>query len=348
MAGSGERREAVDETLSDDRIETLAEGFELRNRSLNRSDATTRWHTDNLHDFIGFLHSQNHSGRISDITRKIIRDYLIHLQNKKRYDGHPLTPTQEQYLSPRTVRARFMTLKAFFAWLERDGYTEGNVMKNIESPQVPHRLMTILNQEEMERVLPAANPRTSLGSRDSAIMMLLLDTGIRCAELTGLKLTDVHVSRGYLKVMGKGSRERLVPLGATARRALLEYIRSHRPASTSDSVFLTETGEPMTVGGIQLMIKRLGRRCGVPRLHAHLCRHTFATNYLMNGGDIFTLQQILGHSSLEMVRRYVNLSSEYVIGQHNRFSPLDTMHPRVYRQPRRRLSTRPRPCRVTD
>ena len=332
----------------DDDIEMLVDAFELRNRSLNRSDATTRWHTDNLRDFIGFLHSQNHSGRISDITRKTIRAYLIHLQNKKRYDGHPLTPTQEQYLSPRTVRARFMTLKAFFAWLERDGYTEGNVMKNIESPQVPHRLMTILNQEEVERVLSAANPRTSLGSRDSAIMMLLLDTGIRCAELTGLKLTDVHVSRGYLKVMGKGSRERLVPLGATARRALLEYIRSHRPASTSDNVFLTETGEPMTVGGIQLMIKRLGRRCGVPRLHAHLCRHTFATNYLMNGGDIFTLQQILGHSTLEMVRRYVNLSSQYVIGQHNRFSPLDTMHPRINGQTRRGLSSRSRPCRVTD
>jgi site-specific recombinase XerD len=324
------------------------EGFELRNRSLNRSAATIRWHSDNLRDFLGFLRCKKHPLRVDEIKPKVIRAYVIHLQSKKRYTGHPLTPVQEQRLSPQTVRARVRTLKAFFAWLQRDGYTEGNVMKNIESPQVPQRLITVLSQEEVERVLSAVNPRTSLGCRDLAIMMSLLDTGIRCAELTGLKLGDVHIGRGYLKVTGKGSRERLVPLGTTARKTLMEYVRSYRPASTSENVFLTEKGEPVTVGGIQLMIKRLGRRCGVPRLHAHLCRHTFATNYLMNGGDIFTLQQILGHSSLEMVRRYVNLSSEYVIGQHNRFSPLDTMHPRIYRQPRRRLSTRPRPCRVTD
>jgi site-specific recombinase XerD len=338
----------MNDALSDDRIETLVEGFALRNRSLNRSNATTRWHSDNLRDFVGFLHSRKHSLRVDEITPKVIRAYIIHLQSKRRYDSHPLTPVQEQKLSPQTVRARVVTLKAFFAWLQRDGYTEHNVMKNIESPQVPQRLMTVLSQEEVERILSAVNPRTPLGRRDLAIMMSLLDTGIRCAELSGLKLGDVHISRGYLKVMGKGSRERLVPLGATARRALIEYIRSYRPASTSENVFLTETGKPMTVGGIQLMIRRLGRRCGVSRLHAHLCRHTFATNYLMSGGDIFTLQQILGHSSLEMVRRYVNLSSEYVIGQHNRFSPLDTMHPRINRHPRRRLSSRSRPRRVTD
>jgi len=338
----------MDQMLGDDRIETLVEGFELRNRSLNRSAATIRWHSDNLRDFIGFLRSKKHPLRVDEIKPKVIRAYVIHLQSKKRYTGHPFTPVQEQRLSPQTVRARVRTLKAFFAWLQRDGYTEGNVMKNIESPQVPQRLMTVLSQEEVERVLSAVNPRTSLGCRDLAIMMSLLDTGIRCAELAGLKMGDIHISRGYLKVMGKGSRERLVPLGATARRALIEYIRSCRPESTSENVFLTEKGEPMTVGGIQLMIKRLGRRCAVSRLHAHLCRHTFATNYLMNGGDIFTLQQILGHSSLEMVRRYVNFSSEYVIGQHNRFSPLDTMHPRINRHPRRRLSSRSRPRRVTD
>ena len=177
--------------------------------------------------------------------------------------------------------------------------------------------------------------------------MLLLDTGVRCKELGDLKVSDVHINQGYLKVMGKGARERTLPVGSMMSNALAEYLRACRPASRSENVFLTETGDPMTVGGIQLMIKRLGRRCAVSRLHAHLCRHTFATNYLMNGGDIFTLQQILGHSSLEMVRRYVNLSSEYVIGQHNRFSPLDTMHPRINRQPRGRLSSRSRP-RATD
>jgi site-specific recombinase XerD len=159
--------------------------------------------------------------------------------------------------------------------------------------------------------------------------MLLLDTGLRCAELTSCKLGDVHIDRGYLKVMGKGARERMVPIGVTVRKALVEYLRASRPGPASsqiDNLFLSEDGKPLLVGGVQLMLKRLGRRCGVPRLHTHLCRHTFATNYLINGGDLFTLQHILGHSSLEMVRRYVTLASGFVAMQHQRFSPLDKMY----------------------
>jgi len=330
----------MDQELSDDRIETLAEGFELRNRSLNRSAVTIRWHSDNLRDFNGFLRSNEHSLRVHDITQKVIRAYIVHLQTKRRYDGHPLTPIQEQRLSPQTVRARVETLKVFFSWLFEEGYTENNVMKKVESPKVPRKLHTILTKEEVQLAISSLDRRTPLGCRDSTILMLFLDTGARCKELSDLKLSDVHINQGYLKVMGKGSRERTLPVGTMMIRALIEYLRACRPASSSENVFLTETGDPMTVGGIQLMIKRLGRRCGVPRLHAHLCRHTFATNYLMNGGDIFTLQQILGHSSLEMVRRYVTLASEFVIGQHHRFSPLDTMHPRITKRGLKRLPSR--------
>ncbi len=240
-----------------------------------------------------------------------------------------MTPARDERLSPQTIRAHVETLKAFFSWLHQEGYVDDNPLEHVAFPKVPQKLKEILSKEEVERLLSGCDRRNPVRCRNSTILMLLLDTGLRCAELTSCKLGDVHIDRGYLKVMGKGARERMVPIGVTVRKALVEYLRASRPGPASsqiDNLFLSEDGKPLLVGGVQLMLKRLGRRCGVPRLHTHLCRHTFATNYLINGGDLFTLQHILGHSSLEMVRRYVTLASGFVAMQHQRFSPLDKMY----------------------
>jgi site-specific recombinase XerD len=142
-------------------------------------------------------------------------------------------------------------------------------------------------------------------------------------------MADAHIDEGYLKVMGKGAKERIVPIGSMAQKILLRYIYHFRSASLAaedDRVFLTLDGRAMSDDAVQLMIRRLARKSGVRRLHAHLCRHTFATNYLVNGGDVFTLQQILGHTTLEMVKRYVNLASAHVRVQHRKFSPMDRMN----------------------
>jgi site-specific recombinase XerD len=134
---------------------------------------------------------------------------------------------------------------------------------------------------------------------------------------------------GFLKVVGKGRKERIVPIGRSAQRVLQRYLFRYRPEPAYpgvDNVFLSVHGEPLTENSVKLVFARLGRRSGVQRLHAHLCRHTFATRYLMNGGDVFTLQRILGHSTLEMVSHYVNMASNQVIIQHQKFSPLDHLN----------------------
>src|SRR5690606_5092119 len=116
---------------------------------------------------------------------------------------------------------------------------------------------------------------------------------------------------GWLKVMGKGSKERIVPFGTATQRALWRYQHHYRPESLGEDVyfFLNLDGRPMSSSGVTSLFVRLAKSSGVKRLHPHLCRHTFATRYLINGGDVFSLQQILGHTTLEMVRRYVNLAS---------------------------------------
>ena len=158
--------------------------------------------------------------------------------------------------------------------------------------------------------------------------MLLLDTGLRIGELVHLTMDNVHMDEGYLKVMGKGRKERIVPIGINAQKALQRYLFRIRPKPsnpTVNNVFLSQSSNPLTENSMKLMFARLSDRTKVFRLHAHLCRHTFATRFLINGGDVFSLQQILGHSTLEMVRHYVSLASSHIAIQHQKFSPLDRL-----------------------
>jgi integrase/recombinase XerC/integrase/recombinase XerD len=185
-----------------------------------------------------------------------------------------------------------------------------------------------LSDEEIGAILNAFGTSPS-DTRNQTLFMILLATGLRIGELVNLKMDDVHMDEGYFKVMGKGKKERTVPIGNNAQKVLQRYLFRFRPKPINpvvQSVFLSISSQPLTENSMKLMFTRLAKRSGVYRLHAHLCRHTFATRFLINGGDVFTLQQILGHSTLEMVRHYVNLASSHIAIQHQRFSPLDRLN----------------------
>jgi site-specific recombinase XerD len=128
--------------------------------------------------------------------------------------------------------------------------------------------------------------------------------------------------------MGKGSRERIVPTGKFVQLTLHDYIDRVRPVlshNEMDHLFLSSSGKPLSANAIKLLFQRLKRNTGISNLHAHLCRHTFAINYLMNGGDIFSLKEILGHRSLEMVNHYLHFTSHQIAIQHHKYSPMDRL-----------------------
>ena len=142
---------------------------------------------------------------------------------------------------------------------------------------------------------------------------MLLDTGLRASELVGLTMVNVNLEDGLVKVMGKGSKERIVPIGAKVQRALWKYLQRHRPQPANPlcpTLFLTLTGKPITTDRLRTIIEKYSIRADIEgvRCSPHTLRHTFAISYLRNGGDVFSLQRILGHSSLEIVRYYVNLA----------------------------------------
>jgi len=160
------------------------------------------------------------------------------------------------------------------------------------------------------------------------MMLALLDTGVRVSELCGLRLDDVDLSNGYLKVMGKGQKERYVPTGLKLIKALLKYKISHRPKANGPGslFFLCRDGRPITKARVQKIVRRYGERAGIKtRPSPHTFRSTKAVLYLRNGGDPFSLQKMLGHSSLVMTRRYSNLADSDVRRQHLAYGVADKL-----------------------
>lgn len=228
--------------------------------------------------------------------------------------------TLRETLAPVSVAGYVRGLKAFANWCAAERLAEGHALRSLRRPHVPHKLIEPLSDDALHRLL-------NLGSlRDRAIVLLLLDTGLRVSELAGVRHGDLRPD-GSVKVMGKGARERIVPVGDAARQALLRYLRAGDPLGPEDHVLRSERGgQRLDAKGIQSIFKRLKTRAGIPgRCSPHLLRHTFARAYLMNGGDAFSLQRMLGHSTLDMVKRYVALADTDLAARHRQASPADNL-----------------------
>ena len=228
-------------------------------------------------------------------------------------------------LAPISVAGYVRGLRAFGNWLAHDGLAEARALRTLARPRVPHKVIEPLADEDLRRLIAASDVR------DRAIVLLLLDTGLRVSEAAGISLADLRPD-GTIKVLGKGARERVVPVGAATRRAIARVLDGRAPSAGDAPLFIGAAGERLTLTGIQQLLRRLRARASIAgRCNPHTFRHTFAHRYLMNGGDVFTLQRMLGHSSLEMVRRYVALADGDVVTHHRAASPADHL-----------LATRPR------
>ena len=306
----------------------LIDYYEVCNKCEGKSPKTITWYSANLGHFCQYLGSRHLPDSIDGLNTQLLREYVLHLLGRNKLTGHPYAHTKAEPLSAATVHGHVRTLRAFFAWLAREGFVDHNLASGLRPPKVPVKVVSVLSDEEIKSILRTFNLTNPCDARNRTIFMMLLDTGLRIGELITLKMDDVRLNEGFVKVMGKGQKERLVPVGNNAQRALQRYLFRYRPTPVHPgigNVFLSIHGGPLTENSMKLMFARMAQRSAVKRLHAHLCRHTFATRFLTNGGDIFTLQQILGHSTLEMVRRYASLSSDHVKLQHQRFSPLDRL-----------------------
>ena len=311
-------------------LNRLAEIYRLCAQSEGKSPATIVIVTSSVRYLMAFLKTNSMSTAISEIGVEQLRLFTLYLQSCRKFESHPFTKPQEGRLSGHTINDYLRALRSFWSWAQAEGYIHKNPFSLLKIPKAPKRLIPSFATEQLAGLIEAVEVSTAQGQRDYTMILLLVDTGLRVSELTGLKVDDVNLERRTLKVWGKGAKERIVPFGVRAQKALLRYFNFHRsePATPlTREFFLTDSGEPLKARRVQAIIRHYGEKAGIKgiRCSPHTLRHTAAVMWIRNGGDVFSLQQILGHSSLEMVRVYVNLAQSDVEAAHRRYSPADNI-----------------------
>jgi site-specific recombinase XerD len=189
-------------------FETLADLFVATKQTEGCSENTTSWYRQKLKKFGEFLEA---GATLAQVNLHAARAFVAHLQGKETMFGdHPFRPPENKGLSAHTIQGYVRTLKSFSSWLEDEGFTEENRLARLKIPKAPKPVIEILSPDEIEILFDYINPNTPFGSRLNAMLTLLLDTGIRAGECCGINLSDVHMKENYLKVFGKGQKERLV------------------------------------------------------------------------------------------------------------------------------------------
>ena len=210
-------------------------------------------------------------------------------------------------LKASSINGHVRALRSFYNWAYREKYTEEKLLENLRPPKPEYKEIIVLNDAEIARLLIV----TKHEPRNLAIITTMLDTGLRITETVEATLDGLDLNSGHLKVMGKGRKERVVLLGVQTKKHLVRYLRSASKSRNrgNNRIFIAEHGGPLTKDALSLVFARLKKRSGIQRLHAHLLRHTFATRYLLAGGNALALKILLGHSSLKMVDNYIHLAT---------------------------------------
>ncbi len=324
----------------------LSEYYKLYELALSyegKSPKTLIVYFSDLNRFLRFMKAKlEREPALADLNEQAVMDYVASLKQGGKWQNHPFSPPSDKPVSALTIDQHVRTLKGFATWLHEKRYTRTNVLKALARPKRPTLIIEPLTEDEIKKVMATVKTRTPYDARNYAIIVTFLDTGLRCSELCGLTLQNVHLEGRscYVKVMGKGQKERIVYLGRRAHEALLTYrtfVRPHYVKDPSEQhFFLSITGRELTVSAIDIMIQKVAKAAGVPRLHPHLLRHTAATQYLVHGGDVISLQRKLGHAGLEMTSRYVHLAAEQAATIEQRVAPMDKIDIKPMRVPKGR------------
>lgn len=250
------------------------------------------------------------------IDRSAAREYLLALE-KKRY-------------SRRSIARKLSSTRSFFRFLLREKFIEQNPFENLLTPKLPKKLPNFLYPEELKSLLDAPDSKDPRGLRDRAILEVIYGTGLRVTEIIRMNMNDVDYDEGEIKVLGKGSKERIVLFGSHARTALHKYIKEGRPRLVSGkkaaALFINRRGGRLTSRSVERMITFYAKKAGLSKkVTPHTLRHSFATHLLSGGADLRMVQELLGHVSLSTTQVYTHITKERLKEVY------DSAHPRATR-----------------
>jgi integrase/recombinase XerC len=223
--------------------------------------------------------------------------------------------------NPRSIQRHLSSAKGFFKFLKKNSIIESSPFELVNAPKTPQHLPDVLSPEDVEQLL-SLKPVDVLEIRDLAIVELMYSSGLRVSETANIDLNDFEEEMSFLRVLGKGSKTRIVPLGRYAINAIQNWIKEREKYSEkSKALFINLKGSRLSVRSIQLRLKRLALKQGLPPVHPHMLRHSFATHMLESSGDLRTIQELLGHSSLSTTQIYTKLDYQYLVKIYDKAHP---------------------------
>ncbi|WP_051276651.1 tyrosine-type recombinase/integrase [Desulfovirgula thermocuniculi] len=291
------------------------ESFARHHRVKGTRESTIKWYMRCLDDFKRFCEEARGIAEATQVRREDIEEYIL--------------SCREQNLKPTSINGRIRSVRAFFNFLESQGALRTNPAKGISLVRHTEPVVPTFTEDHVRRLLEQPDLSTFAGLRDYTIMLLLLDTGVRIGELLRARREDVVSEGGYPAYLvirnPKNQKERVLPLSPKTQGVLRLYSEALDRLFGPDSpLFPNQEGEPISKRTVQQRIAAYGRRAGLSgvRVSPHTFRHTFAKFWIMEGGDVLSLQEILGHADLEMVRRYARMFTPDLKRKHERFSPV--------------------------
>lgn len=293
-----------------------------------KSPRTLETYEENYRFFCDFLADENIDRDYRHITVDTVRAYITYLlKTKRRWEGHPHKAEEEKTvgLKPSTVNTRLKGLRTMYTFLYAEGYLPENIFAKIKPVAEEDEEIEIMTDEQLARILRQPDKKTYVGFRDYTFMVLLIDGFLRLNEGLHVKRADINFDLALLKIPAanaKSRRSKTVPLDRQTLNLLRDLIRENEDYDT-DYVFLTNYGERLTDDRMRDRIKLYAERAEIEvNVYPHLFRHTAATIYLENGGDVRSLAELMGHADLRQVMRYTHLSKASISLKHSKFSPI--------------------------
>jgi site-specific recombinase XerD len=300
-------------------LSTAIEGYELYAQARHLSARTLEDYRTTFRKFQAFLEDDP---ALAEISAHDVEAFL-----------------GEQEVSKKTVLNYHVGLSALWTWAVKEDLVPVHIVRKVDPPNPEKRAIIPLSEEDVRAMLASltvSKPYTRPGKKESthsiqaetaernrAIIILLLDTGMRATELCDLLIHQVDLQNRRVQAFGKGAKERYIPFSARTGQTLWRYLATRKDSTAGDPLFITKDGNAMTRMRLHKILAQIGERAGVADVHPHRFRHTFAINYLRNGGDPWTLQMLLGHATMEMVRNYLNISRADIDNNHRLASPVD-------------------------
>lgn len=279
------------------------------------TDKTVGYYRQQIQYFIDFIGNID----ISDLNFSLYEKYLIYLKNKKVENNKKI---KEKSLSSHTIRTYITALKSFLNYAYKYGYIKEKIY--IPSYKVKKNTIVVLSNEQIKSIINYYRTDSFFGVRDLLIISLMLDCGLRVSEVCNLNIEDISCDLGIIRVNGKGQKQRLVPLSDSTEKYFNIYIKDFK--RKYGALIVDYSDNRLTTSAISSILRRLKKGLGFQKLNPHYFRHTFATLFLLNGGDPINLQTILGHTTLKMTEEYIHIANQMSITKQKLFSPLSNLY----------------------